>query len=173
MSDEDLTAVISCLRAQKPVHNKVPDNDLNIAGTLVKAFLVKPVGPDGEVPKSVHRDTSATYGKYLTMSIGNCNGCHTKRDMAGRYMGEPFAGGNEFAKGLVSPNLTPDSSSRIFGWSQQDFINRFRMGKIIPYSEMPWRSFQYMSDNDLKAIYNFLHTLKPVKTRPETQLAKK
>jgi len=173
MSDEDLTAVVSYLRAQTPVHNKVSNNDLNIAGNLVKAFLVKPVGPDGPVPKSVARDTSAAYGKYLTMNIGNCNGCHTKRDMAGRYIGEPFAGGNEFAKGLISPNLTPDSSSRIFGWSQQDFINRFRIGKIISYSEMPWRSFQYMNDNDLKAIYNFLHTLKPVKTTPEMQIAKK
>jgi hypothetical protein len=47
------------------------------------------------------------------------------------------------------------------------------MGKIISYSEMPWRSFQYMNDNDLKAIYNFLHTLKPVKTTPEMQIAKK
>src|SRR4051794_5655897 len=109
MSDEDLTAVISYLRAQKPVHNKVPDNDLNIAGNLVKAFLVKPVGPDGPIPKAVSRDTSAAYGKYLTMSIGNCNGCHTKRDIAGGFVGEPFAGGNEFAKGLVSPNLTTDS----------------------------------------------------------------
>jgi mono/diheme cytochrome c family protein len=153
MSDEDLTAIISYLRIQKPIHNKVPNNDLNIAGNLVKAFLVKPVGPDGGVPKSVRRDTSAAYGKYITMSIGNCNGCHTKRNMAGEYVGEPFAGGNVFAKGLISPNLTPDSTSRIFGWSQQDFVNRFHMGKIIPYSEMPWGSFKHMSDNDLKAIY--------------------
>jgi hypothetical protein len=58
MSDEDLKAVISYLRAQKPVHNKVSDNDLNISGNLVKAFLVKPVGPDGPVPKSVPRDLS-------------------------------------------------------------------------------------------------------------------
>jgi len=38
------------------------------------------------------------------------------------------------------------------------------MGKLIPYSHMPWNSFKRMSDNDLKAIYNFLQTLKPAKT---------
>lgn len=38
MSDEDLTEVISYLRSQKPVKNKVPENKLNIMGNLVKAF---------------------------------------------------------------------------------------------------------------------------------------
>jgi hypothetical protein len=36
------------------------------------------------------------------------------------------------------------------------------MGKLIQYSEMPWNSFARMSDNDLKAIYKYLHSLKPV-----------
>jgi hypothetical protein len=37
------------------------------------------------------------------------------------------------------------------------------MGRLIQYSEMPWPSFAKMSDNDLKAIYKYLHSLKPVK----------
>src|SRR5687768_13273334 len=57
MSDEDLRAVISYLRAQKPVRNQVPDHQLNVMGNIVKAFMVKPVGPDGEVPTAVKPDT--------------------------------------------------------------------------------------------------------------------
>lgn len=162
MSDEDLTAVISYLRAQKPVKNKVPENNLNIMGNLVKAFLVKPVGPSGEVPETMKQDTTAEYGKYIAISIAECNGCHTKRDISGAYIGQPFAGGNEFNEGghkLVTPNITTDSSSRIYGWTAQDFINRFRMGKVIPYSLMPWNSFKRMNDDELKAIYNYLKTL--------------
>jgi mono/diheme cytochrome c family protein len=162
MTDEDLTAVISYLRAQKPVYNKVPEHDPNVLGYIVKAYLVKPVGPDGEVQRSIKYDTSANYGKYLAMYVSECNGCHTKRDMGGRYVGEPFAGGNNI-EGFITPNLTPDSTGRIFGWSKKNFIDRFRMGKLMPGSPMPWNSFQRMTDIELTAIYNYLQTIKPVK----------
>jgi len=177
MSDEDLTAVLSFIRSQKPVHNVVPEHTLDIMGKLVKAFLVKPAGPTGEVPVMVRQDTTAKYGAYLANNIAECNGCHTLRDMTGAFIGEPFGGGNEFAEHgnppLFTPNLTTDSSSRIFGWSQQDFINRFRTGKVIPYSPMPWASYGRMTDDELKAIYKFLKTVKPAKAIAEPQLAQK
>jgi mono/diheme cytochrome c family protein len=162
-TDEDMTAIISFLRAQKPIQNKVPDHSLNVLGKAVKAFMVKPVGPDGEVAKQMTRDSSAAYGKYLANNVANCNGCHTVRDLSGTFSGEPFAGGNEI-EGFITPNITPDSSSRIFGWSQKNFIDRFRMGKLISKSPMPWQSFGRMTDEELKAIYSYLKTVKPVKT---------
>lgn len=165
-SNEDLTAMISYLRSQKPVHNKVPKNTLNIIGNLVKAFMVKPVGPKGEVAKIVVRDTSVVYGKYLAVNIADCNGCHTKRDLSGAYTGEPFAGGTpiELSSGTyIPPNITPDPTSRIYGWSQRNFIDRFRMGKIVAGSPMPWSSFKQMTDDELKAIYNYLTKVRPVK----------
>jgi hypothetical protein len=80
-SDEDLTAIISTC-AQKPVRNEIAENSFTVMGKVVKAFLVKPVGPNGEVPKAVKPDTTAAYGRYLAVSVAECNGCHTKRDMA-------------------------------------------------------------------------------------------
>ena len=162
-SDEDLTAIISYLRAQKPVRNVIPENRYSVMGKVVRAFLIKPVGPDGDVPKAVKRDTTAAYGKYLAVNVAECNGCHTKRDLAGKFTGESFAGGNEI-EGFVTPNLTPDASGRIYNWSQQNFIDRFRMGKLYPNSPMPWNSFKRMTDDELKAIYKFLRSTKPVKT---------
>jgi len=164
-SDEDLTAIISYLRSQKPVRNEVPKNKLNFLGKIVKAFLVKPVGPDGAVPRSVPRDTTASYGKYIAIHVAECNGCHTKRDMTGAYTGEPFGGGNDI-EGFITPNLTPDPSGRIFKWSKQNFIDRFRMGKLHPQSPMPWNSFKRMTDEELTAVYNYLRTVKPVSTEP-------
>ena len=162
-SDEDLIAIISYLRFQRPVQNEVPKNKLNVLGNVVKAFMVKPVGPDGPIATSVTRDTTAGYGKYLALSVAECNGCHTKRNFAGAFTGEPFAGGNNI-EGFITPNLTRDSSGRIFNWSKQNFIDRFRMGKLFPQSPMPWNSFKRMTDEELTAIYNYLRTLKPVKT---------
>ena len=134
-------------------------------GKIVKAFMVKPAEPDGEVRKSVARDTTAAYGKYLALSVAECSGCHTKRNLAGAYTGEPFGGGNNI-EGFVTPNLTPDSTGRIFNWSKQNFIGRFRMGKLHPQSPMPWNSFKRMTDEELTAVYNYLQTLKPVRTEP-------
>ena len=178
-SDEDLTAIISFLRSQQPVKHNVPDHAPNVVGNIVKAFLLKPVGPTGEVPKTVKRDTSAAYGKYLAASVANCYGCHTNRDMVtGTFTGEPFAGGLRMESSFepekyyfITPNLTPDSTGRIFGWTEEMFIKRFRQGKIYPGTHMPWGPFSRMSDDELKAIYNYLKSVKPVRNAiPKTRV---
>jgi mono/diheme cytochrome c family protein len=163
MTDEDMTAVISYLRAQKPVKNNVPDHELNFLGKAVKAFMIKPVGPTGDVEQRMAPDSSAVYGNYMANNVANCGGCHTQRTLSGEFTGEPFAGGNDI-EGFITPNITPDSSSRIFGWSQKNFVDRFRLGRVVPKSPMPWESFGRMNDEELKAIYAYLKTLKPVKT---------
>lgn len=169
LSDEDLVAVLSFLRSQAPVKNKVKDNELNFIGKAVKAFLIKPVGPDGDVAKTITPDTTAAYGKYLTHYVTNCRGCHTNRSlMTGEYTGPFFAGGLKFeatdGSYCVTPNLTPDKETgKMTGWTQQQFIDRFRLKKIIAASDMPWDQFRKMSDNDLKAIYQYLISLEPIK----------
>src|SRR5215510_15713331 len=136
LSDEDLVAVLSFLRAQSAVKNNVPDNSLNFIGKAVKAFLIKPVGPDGEVSKSVKPDTTAEYGKYLATYVTNCRGCHTSRSlMTGAYTGPMFAGGLKLealdGSYCVTPNLTPDpQTGRITSWTQEAFIARFRLPKV-------------------------------------------
>ena len=175
LSDEDLTAVISFLRSQPPAKNKVPEDHFNFLGKSVRAFLIKPVGPNGEVARSVKQDTTAEYGSYLTHYIANCRGCHTNRNMmTGAYTGPDFAGGLKFESSAkdgaytMSPNLTPDQETgRITGWTEDQFINRFRMPKVISISEMPWDQFRNMTDSDLKAIFNYLKTLKPIKNKIE------
>ena len=169
MTDEELTAIISYLRSVKPVHNPVPDHDFNIMGRVVKAFLLKPEGPKEEPRKSMVADTTATYGRHLVMSVANCNGCHTRRDGTGNYIGEPLAGETVFddhgKPTVITPNLTPDpTSGHIARWSQELFINRFRMGKLVKESHMPWEAYGRMTDDELKAIYNYLKTVKPVNT---------
>jgi mono/diheme cytochrome c family protein len=163
-SDEDLTAIISYLRSQRPVRNPVPEHQLNLMGNAVKAFMVKPVGPSETPPVAVKRDTSAAYGRYMVLHLAECSGCHTKRDMAGAFIGEELAGGNDI-EGFVTPNLTPDPSGRIYKWTKQDFIARFRKGRLIPGSPMPWSSFGRMTDEELTAIYNYLKTVKPAQTK--------
>jgi len=168
MSDDDLTAIVSYLRSLKPVKNQVPEHEYNAMGKVIKAFLIKPVKPTEPIEAFVKADTSAKYGKHLVMAVANCNECHTKRNGIGDFVGKPLAGGTEFEEEgkptLITPNLTPHPSGRIYGWSQETFIQRFRLGKLIPYSHMPWESFGRMTDDELKAIYNYLRSIEPVDT---------
>jgi mono/diheme cytochrome c family protein len=179
-SDDDLVAIISYLRSQPAVKSNTPANNFNLLGKAVRAFMIKPVGPSGPVLKSIKEDTTAEYGRYLANSVANCRGCHTNRDlMTGAFIGEEFAGGLKFDMttdsgkySLTTPNLTPHETGRLKGWSQQQFIERFRMGAVIKQSHMPWGPFSRMSNEELKAIYKFLQTVKPVNNVVQPGLVK-
>ncbi len=51
----------------------------------------------------------------------------------------------------------------MYGWTVEQFIQRFRLGRGVKESIMPWEAFKTYSDNDLKAIYKYLVSLEPVK----------
>ena len=169
VSDEDLTAIISYLRSLKPVKNKVNDHEVNIIGKIVKAFVLEPKGPNGEVPKKVEKGITVEYGKYLADNVANCRGCHTERSMTdGSFIGEEYAGGGQFAGefpglALVPPNITFHEKTGVMAkWSEDHFVQRFKMGKVLPQTVMPWGPFSRMDEIELRAIYRYLKTVKPV-----------
>ncbi|MFN0031336.1 MAG: c-type cytochrome [Flavobacteriales bacterium] len=174
VSDEDLTAIISYLRTMQPVKKEVPKPEWNFMGKAVYAFAIEPVGPEGDVVKSIVPDTTAVYGEYLANYVANCRGCHTNRDLkTGAYIGEFYAGGfampsaMDVTKGIVTRNLTPDpETGSIYGWNFQRFKERMTLGRVVELSEMPWDQYKAMSEQDLKAIFAYLQTLKPVKNDP-------
>ncbi len=166
-SDEDLSAIISFLKSQQPVKNKIPEHEFNAIGKILKAFIIKPVGPNGDVPVSVPADSTAGYGYYMANNIANCSGCHTPRSMmTGAPIGREFSGGNNI-DGFLVPDISSASGSRINNWSQEQFIQRFRKGRLIEKSPMPWGSFSRMSDTELKAIYKYLNSLETTKPSNE------
>ncbi len=64
-------------------------------------------------------------------------------------------------------NLTPDNNTGIGIWTEEMFIKTLRTGKhwgtsrpILP--PMPWFNYGKMTDADLKAVYAYLRTIKPV-----------
>jgi mono/diheme cytochrome c family protein len=80
LSDEDLTAVVSYLRTQAPVHNMVPAHEYNLLGKIVKAtVLANPVGPSAPPPKVSPRGRTLENGRYLVESVALCWACHTQR----------------------------------------------------------------------------------------------
>lgn len=84
-------------------------------------------------------------------------------------------------------NLTPDTLTGIGGWTEELFLKTLRTGQFMGIESgrpimppMPWESISKMSDDDLKAIFAYLRSIKPIRNnvpsyipRNEIQLAKK
>ena len=166
ISDEDLLAIVSFLRTIPPVKHQVPENELNLLGKGIVAFLIRPVSPRTTPPSKVVAEPTAEYGRYIATELSNCKGCHTQRDRnTGNYIGEELAGGPvEVINGMtiVAPNLTPDEKTgHIYNWTFEQFKSRFSQGKLIPQSIMPWGQFKNLDDVELMAIWKYLHSVKP------------
>lgn len=64
-------------------------------------------------------------------------------------------------------NLTPDVATGLGSWTEDMFVKTIKNGKqmgegrdILP--PMPWQELRNMTDADLKAIFAYLRSLKPV-----------
>jgi mono/diheme cytochrome c family protein len=172
LSDDDLVAVVSYLRTQAPVHNAVPPHHYNLLGKVVRATaLSKPVGPSSPPPVRAPHGASVETGRYLAESVSLCWACHTARSqMTGALTGPRFGGSTGFLEpddpghSWSPPNITSDPETGKLGKLTEDqFVQRFRQGRILPGSPMPWQAFSRMADDDLRAIYRYLMTVPPVK----------
>ncbi|MBZ0199655.1 MAG: cytochrome c [Ignavibacteriaceae bacterium] len=177
LTDEDLVAIISYLRSQEPVEHEMKKSEISFLGKALITFgILKPEVPKNTPLKSIERDSTVQYGGYLANYVAECMGCHTERDLkTTEFIGPPFAGGFEFEPneqsegyGFVSPNLTPDPETGvIYSWDEDRFINRFHSGSLVKGSPMPWGAFSRINDLELKAIYKYLRSLKPVSRKIE------
>ena len=64
-------------------------------------------------------------------------------------------------------NLTPDRNTGLGIWTEDMFVQAIRTGKHMGTSRdilppMPWMALRTASDEDLKAIYAYLRSLKPI-----------
>lgn len=101
-------------------------------------------------------------GAYLAQA-GNCMGCHTAQG------GQPYAGGRNLSTPFgtfVTPNITPDRTTGIGQWSEQDFWRALHEGKSRDgrplYPVFPYTEYTKITREDSDAIFAHLQTLAPV-----------
>jgi mono/diheme cytochrome c family protein len=174
MSDDDLVAIISYLRAQKPVKNAVPPNEWTLTGKVVRSLSrgFKPrtgINPSATAPAQA---PTKERGEYLARYVANCVGCHTPRDQrtlvatgtefsGGRRMGPWPMDGVDRTIWFMTPNLTPASGSALLKFPDREtFIARFQNGgRQHQGSSMPWEAFARMPSVDVAALYEFFRSL--------------
>ncbi len=168
IKDEDLIAIVSYLKSIKPIVHNVPEKQWSLIGHIARTFVLKPRQPSGKV--YAERAPTAEYGEYLANVTSHCVACHTERNLRnGKFIGEPLAGGTRFphetdnSKVVIPPNITADKKTgRLGHWTEEQFILRMRSGPSVKETHMPWGAFKLTDDNDLKAIYRYLKSVKPV-----------
>ena len=140
-------------------------------------------------PRSAGAETETELiarGRYIATAIQGC-GCHTRekadggKDEKWQYAGSPNPAppmGPPANAGWSSPrwkkiyasNITPDRETGIGKWTETDFIRAMRTGVTpdgrVLDAQMPWTSFQKVTDRDLKSLWAYLKTIKPNKNRP-------
>ncbi len=102
-------------------------------------------------------------GKYLALA-GDCMPCHTGAPK------EAFAGGlalnTPFGK-VYSPNITPDDETGIGKWTYDQFKRAvhdgIRADGAYLYPAMPYPDFTKIKADDLKALWAYMRSLKPIK----------
>lgn len=174
MADEDLTALVSYLRTVPAISNRVAADEWGIvAKALSGEFHPNNRPAIRYVPPG---EASRERGEYLANGPAFCVGCHTPTDpMAGFAPSGPLFSGDAHAEPDVDdpayvftvPNLTPDPQTGVIAsWDEEQFLARMRAGRVHRGSRMPWENFGRMTENDVRSIYRYLHSLPP--TRHDT-----
>lgn len=173
LATEDVYSIIAYLRSIPAIENEVAASEAKFPVSVILHTMPQPATPMERPDPS----DELALGAYLT-NAANCGECHTKTEK-GQKIGEPFAGGFEFAfpggAVLRSSNITPSEDGGIGRWTKEQFIQRFKMyadsGYVTPpidrargdmQTAMPWMMYATMTERDLAAIYAYLRTVKPV-----------
>jgi mono/diheme cytochrome c family protein len=155
MSDEDASSIVAYLRSLKAEGARSPATKMNVVGALFFGLGMFPTSAQPLIAQPVIAPPpapNAEYGRYL-ISSGNCTECHGQ-DLRGRAPKGP------------GPPAAPNMVAIVSSWDMEGFVNTFRSG-VDPTNhritgEMPWQAIsRFASDNDLRAMYTYLRTLKP------------
>jgi mono/diheme cytochrome c family protein len=173
LPDEDMASVIVYLRSLSPVRNQLPATEIIFPVKYLIRSVPAPLNASVDQPNF---PTQERRGAYL-VNLALCADCHTPSVRGKAIEGRDFSGGQKFSGPwgtITSANITPDPSG-ISYYDEKLFLNMMRTGKVGARALsplMPWMAFRNMSDDDLKAIFAYLRTLKPVQNHVDnSQLA--
>ncbi len=164
MSDEELASIIVYIRSVPAVRNQLPTTQMPFPLKFLVRSMPQPITATVPEPDQA---TPQKRGQYL-VRISACADCHTPQENGQPMPGMDFAGGfilYEPKGPVTSANITP-APSGIGYYNEATFVRAMREGKVGArplHASMPWIYFRNMNDDDLKATFAYLQTLKPVK----------
>jgi Cytochrome c len=174
MAKDDIYSIIAYLRTLKAIDSTKPPRKLDIPISMMGPL------PQPDLSKNVRPDPSdkVKYGEYIT-TFASCAFCHTPMGERGFDFSKMFSGGTVFNTPFFKvtvANITPDSATGIGSWTEETFLQKFKANSADARvnanpgrenSIMPWAMYGKMKEDDLKAIYAYLRTVKPLSNKIE------
>ncbi|MBK9105860.1 MAG: c-type cytochrome [Saprospiraceae bacterium] len=174
LSDYDLHSVIAYLRSDAPelapVAKAQPPSQPSFLAKFLAHVAFKPLPyPSGPIEAPPVTDKVA-FGKYMSTGKVECFSCHSPSFETTNVM-EPektpgyFSGGNGMPdkEGTIiyTRNLTPDKTTGIGSWTEDQFIKAVRFGQRDgkPALRYPMEPFPAMTDEEASAIWAYLQTI--------------
>src|SRR5580700_2263677 len=172
MSDADALAIMAYLFTLKPLHAPTPENTLifplnqRSLMSLWSAFF----NPDKRYEPNTERDAVWNRGAYLTEALGHCGECHTPRNLGFALNNrQKFSGAVQ--AGWRAYNITPDRTSGIGSWSDEDLLHYLSSGHADgrgtasgPMGQAVDDSLTFLRPGDLLAIVSYLRTVPGIST---------
>jgi len=158
LSDKDLGSIIAYIKTVPPVDHKTngqnfkPMAKILLAAGMLGNLPVEAVSHDIHVT-APERGVSVEYGEYL-VNINDCHTCHGPQLNGGPFPDPTIT--------KISPNLTP--GGELGFWTEEQFINTIKTGTApggheLDNNFMPWKDYSKFYDDELKAIWLYLHSL--------------
>ena len=175
MDKEDIYDIIAYIRTLAPIENSIPKRSL----AFPMNFIVNTIPVKATFSQKPSRSDTINYGAYL-VNAAACIECHTPVKKGQIIPELAFSGGRDFhmPNGIVnSANITSDKATGIGGWSAEQFVARFKaytdpanspsIGPKSVNTIMPWTMLGGMDTSDLRSIYAYLQTIKPMDHKVE------
>lgn len=165
---EDSDAIYAYLRSLTPaaqpqvVHRlRFPYNS-QIALAVWRALFFRPGAFEGDTSRTAEWNR----GAYLVRGLGHCVACHSPRNVFGATSEKlELSGGLIPMQGWYAPSLTSAREAGVAHWDAQHVVDLLKTGRsphasvMGPMAEVVFRSTQYLSEKDLRAMAVFLQSL--------------
>jgi mono/diheme cytochrome c family protein len=165
---KDTDAIYAYLQSTPPIHQpnrahelRFPFNQRSLLYGWRVLFL-----REGEYKPDPTQSVEWNRGAYLVEGLGHCTMCHTAINaLGGNSPSKKFEGGLIPVQNWYAPSLTSNKEAGLGDWTIQDISDLLQTGVSNrgavygPMAEVVYDSFQYVSDDDIRAVAVYLKSL--------------
>ncbi|WP_415767791.1 c-type cytochrome [Paraburkholderia sp. J69-1] len=120
----------------------------------------------GEFKPDPKQSVEWNRGAYLVQGLGHCTMCHTEINaLGGNSASKEFQGGLIPLQNWYAPSLTSNKEAGLGDWSIDDIVDLLHAGVSNrgavygPMAEVVYDSFQYLTEDDVRAVAVYLKSL--------------
>jgi mono/diheme cytochrome c family protein len=164
----DSDAIYAYLQSTPPIHQPNRPHEMRFPYNQRKLLLGWRTlfFRQGEYKPDPAQSVEWNRGAYLVEGLGHCTMCHTAINaLGGNSKSKEFQGGLIPVQDWYAPSLTSNKEAGLGDWSIDDIVGLLHAGVSNrgavygPMAEVVYDSFQYLSEDDVRAVAVYLKAL--------------